>query len=316
MAKRWLVQSWNKLLVHLKGHTPSDLLLPVSQGNLSKNPYWRVMRGDKLAGFLLLLLPVLWSIAFFSYTWWQILVWSLFFAVGTFMIRSAGCVINDMMDYQLDKKVSRTATRPLAAGELSLQQATKLLAALLATAFAFLCILPWTAFFIGLLTIIPITLYPLMKRFTNYPQVFLGFTYNLGIFTAWLTIGRHSIYAPFLLYICAVLWTIGYDTVYAHQDKKDDATVGIGSMALALGGRTKEVVWRMYFVLISGLAVVGLNTNMGILFYLGILLALYQLNWQIEGLDIDDAKDCQRRFRSNIDFGIIVLLAILLGRLA
>lgn len=278
------------------------------------NTYTRLMRLDKPVGIYLVLLPALWAIAFTA----RSLFWGLWlffvFSVGALLVRGAGCIINDIVDRDLDSKVERTANRPLASGELSVKQAYLLLAGLLTAAFLILLTLPSVAIFIGVFAVIPIAIYPWMKRITFFPQVFLGFVFNLGVLMGWFSADPRLSVIAFVLYAGAAFWTIGYDTIYAFQDIEDDKEIGVNSMAIYLEDSAPSSIWKMYMITLICLLVVGLNTHMNILFYLMMCLGGYQLYWQVETLDTKDKKDCADKFYSNVHFGWIVLLAILIGR--
>ncbi|MBS0236355.1 MAG: 4-hydroxybenzoate octaprenyltransferase [Proteobacteria bacterium] len=282
---------------------------------LKKGPYWRLIRGDKPIGWQMLAIPILWSVVLAANNVIQALWWSCFFTFAAFIMRSAGCIINDMADRNIDNQVHRTTARPLASGELTGQQAFRALLMLLMIALVMLLFLPSAAATIAVASIIPISVYPFMKRFTNYPQIFLGLTFNLGIFVAWLTLQPRLAYVPIFLYLCAAAWQVAYDTIYAHQDKKDDMRLGLGSMAIVWDEKTKDMIWRIYLSIVVALSMLGFSYNLGVLFYPLLLLGLYQLNWQVETLDINDSENCHRRFVSNLDFGLIILAAFILGRL-
>jgi 4-hydroxybenzoate polyprenyltransferase len=218
---------------------------------INTNRYTRLLRLDNNIGTYLMLMPILWALTFASKSLSQILVYFILFIIGAFIMRSAGCIINDMADQELDKKVERTSSRPLASGEVSLREAGCLVGILLLIAMSLLFYLPSVVAYIALLAIPLIIIYPFTKRVMNYPQIFLGLTFNLGVLMAWFTVSPQPSFSPFLLYIAAVLWTFAYDTIYAHQDSKDDLEAGIKSSAIAIGKRTKQVVWRVYQLLIA-----------------------------------------------------------------
>ncbi|MFI4983596.1 MAG: 4-hydroxybenzoate octaprenyltransferase [Rickettsiales bacterium] len=282
---------------------------------VKQNPYARLMRLDKPVGIYLTLLPALWAIAFTAHSilWgaWLFVV----FLFGAVMVRSAGCIINDIVDRDLDAKVKRTAARPLASGELSVNKAMILLAGMLALAFIILMTLPRMAIYVGIFSIIPIAIYPWMKRITFFPQVFLGFVFNLGVLMGWFAADPRLSVVAFTLYIGAILWTVGYDTIYAFQDIDDDIEAGVKSMAIYLQESAPAAIWKMYLTTILCIVATGLNMHMNILFYLITCIGAYQLYWQIETLDIYNKKDCAAKFRSNVDFGLIILVGILVGRI-
>lgn len=280
-----------------------------------KNPYARLMRLDKPVGIYLTLLPALWAIAFAAHS----ILWGVWlfvvFAIGALLVRGAGCVINDIIDRDLDAKVERTANRPLASGELSVAEAYYLLGGLLLAAFLLLLTLPKIAIYIGIFAIIPIAIYPWMKRITFFPQIFLGFVFNLGVLIGWFSADPRLSIVAFVLYAGAILWTIGYDTIYAFQDIEDDRKAGVKSMALYLEEDAGPAIWKIYVVTLLCIVMTGLNMHMNILFYLFMCIAAYQLYWQIETLDTSNKKDCAAKFFSNVHFGLIVLAAIIIGRI-
>ncbi len=281
---------------------------------IKTSPYSRLMRLDKPVGIYLVLLPALWAIAFAAdNTFWMLWLF-LVFTAGAIVIRGAGCILNDLADIEFDKKVARTKSRPLAGGELSKKEAYKLLFLLLGVGFVLLITLPFKIIILGLLSIIPIAAYPYFKRFTFYPQVVLGLVFNLGVFMGWYSADYKPSIVPFILYAACVFWTIAYDTIYAHQDKEDDLAAGVMSLAIKLGVDTKKVIWKLYLITIVLLAITGMNSHMNFMFYLATAVGAYHLYWQVETLDINNPKDCHNKFKSNVQFAVIILVGILVGR--
>lgn len=279
------------------------------------SPYFRLMRLDKPIGIYLVLFPALWATLFAATELWQIFVFVPLFTVGAVIVRGAGCIINDMIDRKIDKSVERTKDRPLTKGEIDPRAATKFLIVLLVLASILLLALPNSAKIVSVLAIIPIICYPYMKYVTHYSQVFLGFVFNLGVIIAWLTVSEELNFIPFIIYLASAFWTIGYDTIYAHQDREDDKKLGLKSMAIKLDTKTPSVVWHLYLSCMGLLCLVGLNLHLNFLFFLGLALATFHMNWQTSTVDINDPKNCHERFISNTEVGLIVFLAILLGRL-
>lgn len=282
---------------------------------IKTSPYSRLMRLDKPVGIYLTLLPALWAIAFAADSFFWMIWLFLVFTAGAIVIRGAGCVLNDLADIEYDKKVSRTKSRPLASGELTKKQAYKFLFLLLGIGLVLLLTLPFKIIILGLLSIIPIAAYPYFKRFTFYPQVMLGFVFNLGVFMGWYSADYKPSITPFVLYAACICWTIAYDTIYAHQDKKDDLAAGIMSLAIKLGVDTKKVMWKLYLITIILLGITGMNSHMNFLFYIATAIGAYHLYWQVETLDINNPKDCHNKFKSNVQFAVIILLGILVGRI-
>jgi 4-hydroxybenzoate polyprenyltransferase len=230
-------------------------------------------------------------------------------------MRSAGCIINDLTDIEVDKQVARTASRPLAAGTLSKNDAYEMLLVMLLIALGCFILLPIKAQLIALLSLVPVAIYPHTKKFMKLPQVFLGLTFNLGVLVCWFTFYNHFSIVPITLYLGAAFWTIGFDTIYALQDKKDDLKIGVNSSAITLGKNVKKFTMQLYTCSIGMLMVFGINTNMNIIYYLFILSGFYLLYWQCEELDEENPTDIMTKFKSNAALGIIVFLGIIFGRI-
>ena len=282
---------------------------------VNKSPYARLMRLHKPIGIQLLLLPVLWTLVSASSNIFQFIMLSSIFTVGAVAMRGAGCIINDIVDRNIDKEVERTKDRPVASGELSISQAMKPLTLLLGISFAILLFLPIKSIFFGVLAALLVVAYPFMKRYNDFPQVFLGFAFNLGVFISWFASQSYFSFVPVLIYIAAIFWTTGYDTIYAHQDKKYDEKIGVRSMAVILGDRSKEVVKYFYKISIFALGIAGLNANLNVIFFLVLGVGFWKLNEQIDSVDLDSQEDCQNKFQSNFDYGLLILLGFILGKL-
>lgn len=275
-------------------------------------PYARLMRLDRPIGTWLLLLPCWWGLAIAPLQW--ISLWyALLFALGAVAMRGAGCVINDMIDRKIDRQVERTRSRPLASGEVQLWQALILLALLLLIGFGVLWQFNAFTFWLGFMALGLVVAYPFAKRLTDWPQLVLGLAFNWGALLGW-TAATGSLGWPALwLYLAGIFWTLGYDTIYAHQDKRDDAIIGVRSLALKLGERSREWIGGFYLAMLLLLAAAAHAASLGIGFY--VLLPLFAMHgfWQLTGWQMDDPENCLRRFRSNRDLGLIILFALLLG---
>ena len=279
------------------------------------HPYLRLARADRPIGFFLLALPCFWSVSLAARSVGEAYpdVWLLFlFAAGAVVMRAAGCVYNDLIDRDLDAKVARTRSRPLPSGAISPRAATLFM--LLLCLIGLLVLLSFNGTTIGLgLGVIPIVaLYPFVKRFSHWPQAVLGLAFNWGALIGWTAVLGRLDWPALVLYAGAVAWTIGYDTIYAHQDREDDGLIGLKSTALKFGRATKPWLAALYFAAWLAITAAGLMAHAGTAFLLGMLAAALQLVWQVKTLDIDDPENCLRRFRSNRDFGLIVLAAILI----
>jgi 4-hydroxybenzoate polyprenyltransferase len=277
-------------------------------------PYMRLARLDRPIGTWLLLWPCWWSIALASGDWPDPGL-MLVFAVGAVAMRGAGCTYNDIVDRDFDRLVARTRLRPIASGAVGLKAAWAFLAAQCLVGLAVLLSLTPLAIVLGFASVALIAIYPFMKRITYWPQIVLGLTFNWGALMGYAAMTNRLALAPVLLYLGAIAWTIGYDTIYAHQDKDDDALIGVKSTALRLGAATRKWLWGFYGAMVLALAAVGVAADLSWLYYVGAALAAAQLVWQVRRLDIDDADLCLKLFRSNRDFGLIVFAAIVGGRL-
>lgn len=278
-------------------------------------PYARLARLDRPIGWWLLLLPCWWSVALAS-EGWPSLVLLVLFLIGAVAMRGAGCTWNDIVDRDIDAAVARTRSRPIPSGAVSVKQAW---AFLLAQCLIGLCVLLTFnnfAILLGFSSLILVAIYPFMKRITYWPQFVLGLAFNWGALMGWAAVKGELSLAPVLLYLGAIAWTVGYDTIYAHQDREDDALIGVKSTALRFGASTKKWLWGFYGIMVAALLASGALAGLGFFFYPVVALAAALLVWQIVTLDIDDPARCLRLFRSNRDFGLIVFAAIVAGQVA
>jgi 4-hydroxybenzoate polyprenyltransferase len=274
-------------------------------------------RADRPIGIWLLVLPCWWSILLAlpqtSATTPRILWLMALFAIGAAVMRGAGCTYNDIVDRDIDAKVARTAGRPIPSGQVSVVAACVFLGAQLLLGLLVLLQLNWFSIALGALSLVPIAIYPFMKRITDWPQAFLGLTFNWGALLGWSALTGGLALAPVLLFAGCVFWTLGYDTIYAHQDKEDDALIGVRSTARLLGERTKA--WLIAFHGVAWLLFLGAGVAVGLgagFFVLMVAVASH-LAWQISRLDINDGANCLATFKSNRDLGLIMLAAILAG---
>jgi 4-hydroxybenzoate polyprenyltransferase len=272
-------------------------------------PYIRLARLDRPIGTWLLLFPGWWGIALAAGGWpdWRLI---LLFGIGAMAMRGAGCTLNDIADRDFDAKVARTRTRPIPSGAVSVRQAVLFMALELTIGAAVLLSLPRAAIGLGFLVLVLIATYPFMKRVTYWPQFFLGLNFNWGALLGWAAVRDGLAWPAALLYLGGICWTLGYDTIYAHQDKEDDVLIGVKSAALALGSRTRPFLFLFYAGAALLWAAAGAADGLGALFYLALVLAAAQLFWQAAAVDIDDPADCLRKFRSNRVTGWLLLVGI------
>ncbi|XP_059523160.1 4-hydroxybenzoate polyprenyltransferase, mitochondrial isoform X1 [Myotis daubentonii] len=280
-------------------------------------PYLRLMRLDKPIGTWLLYLPCTWSIGLAaepgSFPDWYML--SLF-GTGAVLMRGAGCTINDMWDRDYDKKVTRTATRPIAAGDISTFQSFIFLGGQLTLALGVLLCLNYYSIALGAASLLLVITYPLMKRITYWPQLALGFTFNWGALLGWSAVkGSCDPFVCLPLYFSGIMWTLIYDTIYAHQDKRDDALIGVKSTALRFRENTKQWLSGFSVAMLGALSLVGVNTDQTVPYYTALAAVAAHLTHQIYTLDIHRPEDCWEKFASNRTIGLIVFLGIVLGNL-
>lgn len=235
------------------------------------------------------------------------------FGVGAVVMRGAGCTFNDIVDRDLDAKVARTANRPLPAGKVTFVGAGLFLFAQCILGLAILFSFNSFAVTLGLLSVGLVVIYPFMKRVTYWPQLFLGLTFNWGALLGWAAHSGSLSVAAWLLYCGGIFWTIGYDTIYAHQDKEDDALIGVKSSALRLGARTGTAMWGFYGLALLLFAAAAHQAGLGWGFWPLWLASGVHLGWQIRRLDIDAPEICLRLFRSNREFGLILFAAMVAG---
>ena len=276
--------------------------------NMNISPYIRLCRLDKPVGIWLLFWPCAVGMGLASQGMpdlWQLLLFSL----GAVLMRSAGCVINDIWDRDYDKQVERTRNRPLASGELNTKQAIALLLVLLALSLIVALLLPFIVLKICLFSLPLVVIYPLMKRFTYFPQVFLGITFNFGVLAGWACITGQVGLPAIIAYAALVFWTLGYDTIYAYQDKDDDVKAGIKSTALKFASNSRQILSVFYTVFILLMTLAGCYSEQGDFYYIILLIASLQLAWQVITVDINNADDCLRKFKSNAWLGFVLFVS-------
>ncbi len=265
-------------------------------------PYLRLARFDRPIGAWLLLFPCWWGQALgelalgrpYPDPWYLGL-----FLIGAFIMRGAGCTYNDIVDRDYDARVLRTAARPIPSGQVSVRAAEVFLAALCLAGLVVLLQFNRFTVCLGAASLLLVAAYPFSKRFTYWPQLVLGLTFKWGALVGWSAVTGSLSLAPVVLYAGCVLWTLGYDTIYAHQDKEDDLAIGIKSTALRFGDATPRWLAGFYTgaMLLWGAA--GALAGARLAFFLALAVAAVQLAWQIATLDIADARNCLARFRSN-----------------
>ncbi len=276
-------------------------------------PYLRLIRIDRPIGTWLLLFPCWWGLSLAAATGGRLPdVWlAILFAAGSLVMRGAGCTVNDLADRDIDGRVARTAGRPIASGEISVTRAVVFLAAQLGLGLLILLQFNSFAVLLGVASLPLIAAYPFMKRITYWPQAWLGLTFNWGVLLGWAAVTGGLGPPALLLYAAGIAWTLGYDTIYAHQDKDDDALIGVKSSALWLGRRTKPALWLFYGVALALFAASGWAAGLGWPLYLAVAAVGAQFAWQVATLEIGDPANCLARFKSSRYTGWIVLAGII-----
>lgn len=276
-------------------------------------PYLRLARLDRPIGAWLLLFPCWWSLALAEVSRLRPYpnVWFLFlFAVGALVMRGSGCAYNDYVDRDFDAKVARTASRPIPSGQIKPSHALAFAVILALVGFVVLVQFNAFAIWLGISSLALVAIYPFMKRVTYWPQLVLGLAFNWGALMGWAAVKGSLASAPLLLYAGSVLWTIGYDTIYAHQDKEDDLMLGLKSTALKFGDATIDYVGYLYAGAVVFWALAGAAAGAHLIYFTALALISLQLAWQVTTLDITNARNCLRRFRSNRDVGVALFLGL------
>jgi 4-hydroxybenzoate polyprenyltransferase len=278
-------------------------------------PYLRLARLDRPIGSWLLLLPCWWSSALAAIAGHKAapsVIHLILFFVGAFAMRGAGCTWNDIVDRDLDRSVERTRSRPIPSGQVSVIQAGSFLVMQALVGFAVLISFNTFTIMLGIASLAIVAVYPFMKRITYWPQIVLGLAFSWGALMGWAAaFGRLDVPA-LLLYAGSIAWVIGYDTIYAHQDREDDALIGIKSTAVLFGGRTRPMLGFFYTAAVFLLGAAGGAAGAGVVFALGLVAFTAHLCWQVARLDIADPDRCLFLFKSNRDAGLIFFAGLLL----
>jgi len=296
----------------VKGNWVDHLAPPATR------PYLRLARADRPIGTWLLLIPCWWGIALAAATdapRLSDLWWALACALGAFLMRGAGCTWNDITDRDFDGAVARTRSRPIPSGQVSVKQALAFMALQIAISAAILLTFNRASILLGLVALLPVAVYPFAKRFTWWPQLFLGIAFNWGALLGWTAHAGSLSVAPVLLYLSGMIWTLFYDTIYAHQDKEDDALIGVKSTARLFAGNTSK--WLAGFLVITVALMTGavlaalLPLHNPLILVLGLAAPWgmgWHMLWQLRQLEIDNPDTCLRLFRASRDTGLIAAL--------
>src|SRR5579885_636156 len=278
-------------------------------------PYLRLARLDRPIGSWLLLIPCWWSVGLaglrsdhFPSAWHIVL-----FFIGAFAMRGAGCTWNDLVDRDLDARVERTRSRPIPSGQVTAAQASVFLIAQALVGLVVLLQFNRFTVICGFASLLVVVIYPFMKRITYWPQIVLGLAFSWGALMGWPAAFGRLDWPPLILYAGSICWVIGYDTIYAHQDREDDLLIGIKSTALLFRENTAPMLAGFYAAAVVLIGVAGVVAGGGAIFIAGLLVFALHLGWQVLRLDVDDPALCLRLFKSNRDAGLILFGAMLLG---
>ena len=283
------------------------------------NLFLELTRMKKPIGYMLLFWPCSWGLTLvydFSENLNTYLFYLILFFLGSVLMRSAGCIVNDILDKKFDKKVIRTKNRPIASGKISNFRGILYTAALCFLALLVLINFNHFTIFLALASMPLAFTYPLMKRYTYWPQLFLGITFNYGLILGWTSINPEINILPVIFYFGAIFWTLGYDTIYGYQDIKDDEIIGVKSTSIKFKKNPIKFLLMAYLVFFISITYITYNLNLNPLFYLFLLIIFYHLFfYQIFEFKKDDPKLCLKIFKSNNILGFLIYLNILIGKM-
>jgi 4-hydroxybenzoate polyprenyltransferase len=278
-------------------------------------PYAQLARWDRPIGWLLLLWPCWWSVALAAQAQntlpniWHIAL----FLIGAIAMRGAGCSYNDIIDVKIDAEIERTRSRPLPSGQITPRKAWLFLVAQALAGFVVLIQFNWFSIWLGIASLGIVAAYPFMKRITNWPQLVLGLAFSWGALMGWAgTFGSLS-WPPVLMYAATILWVIGYDTIYAHQDREDDALVGVRSTARLFGEHTKKALVLFYGGMLVLMVAAFYTAHVALASYVGLGLAAWHMYRQIRTLNINNGDECLKLFKSNSEIGWMIFVMLLAG---
>ena len=283
------------------------------------NLFIQLTRLDKPIGFMLLFWPCAWGLTI-AYNFKNDLnifyFYLLLFFLGSVFMRSAGCIVNDIVDRNFDKKVARTKNRPIASGKISIFLASIYSAILCILAFMVLINFNFLTIILAIASMPFAFTYPLMKRFTYWPQLFLGITFNYGLLLAWVSIYESISLIPFLLYVGAIFWTLGYDTIYGYQDIKDDEIIGVKSTSIKFKNKPKKALYLFYTITFLSLLILGYVMKFNYIYFIFLIVPfLHFFVYQIGNLNIKNSSNCLKLFKSNNFLGLIIFLNLLVGKI-
>ena len=277
-----------------------------------------LIRLKKPIGVMLLFWPCLWGLTLandFTSNNLQYVIYFIYFFLGSFLMRSAGCIVNDILDRKYDILVERTKQRPIASGKISVN--LSLIYVIILCSFAFLILIQFNqkTIILGLASMPFAFSYPLMKRFTYWPQLFLGLTFNYGLVIAWVSLTNELSIYPLIFYFGAIFWTLGYDTIYGFQDIKDDEIIGVKSASIKFKKNPKTFLTSCYLIFYISILILGIIMSFDLYYFLfSVLIFIHLIFYQIRDLKVSDPTRCFKIFKSNNFLGLLVFLNILIGK--
>ena len=283
------------------------------------NLFFELTRLKRPIGYMLLFWPCAWGLTIaydFSLSLKIYFLYLLMFFLGSILMRSAGCIVNDVLDRKFDEKVFRTKNRPIASGKISVKLG--LFYASLLCLLAFLVLINFNLFTVVIaLASMPLAFtYPLMKRFTYWPQLFLGITFNYGLILGWTSIIGEINLIPLIFYFGAIFWTLAYDTIYGFQDIKDDEIIGLKSTSIKFKSNPIILLYLCYIIFLSSLILIGLLNEFSNLYFLSLIVIIYHMYFiQLNKFNSNEPETCLKIFQSNNLLGVIVLISLLIGKL-
>ncbi len=281
--------------------------------------FLELTRLKKPIGFMLLFWPCIWGLTIaydFQIGFEKYIFYLILFFLGSVLMRSAGCIVNDIVDKDFDKNVERTKNRPIASGKLTVKTAVVYSIILCLLAFLVLINFNLTTILFAIASMPLAFTYPLMKRYTYWPQFFLGITFNYGLLLGWTSINESISLAPFIFYFGAIFWTLGYDTIYGFQDIEDDEIIGVKSTSIKFKKNPKVFLSISYFLFVLCFLIMGIILNFSNYFFAGIfIIVIHLFFFQIYNFEKSDKIKCLNIFKSNNFLGLLILINIFLGKI-
>ena len=283
------------------------------------NFFIELTRLNKPIGYMLLFWPCLWGLTLaynFDDNFSTYFKYLTYFLLGSILMRSAGCIVNDIADKKFDQKVVRTKNRPIASGKVTINLGISYTLMLCFCALLILLNFNYLTIILALVSMPLAFTYPLMKRFTYWPQLFLGITFNYGLVLAWISVNNSINLIPIIFYLGAIFWTLGYDTIYGYQDIKDDEIIGVKSTSIKFKKNPLNFLKLCYFFFLTSLILIGIMMKFSNIFYLSLIFPIYHLFfYQLKFLNIKSPQNCLKIFKSNNFVGLIIFINILTGKL-